>query len=77
VGIDDDVHRSRDDAWNQGVHARCTMLVGLVTHSDAGSQYTSIRYTERLAGIGAQPSIGTVGDSYDNAMAEFERTLQS
>ena len=58
------------DALNQGVHARCTMLVGLVTHSDAGSQYTSIRYTERLAEIGAQPSIGTVGDSYDNAMAE-------
>lgn len=58
------------DALNQGVHARCTMLTGLITHSDAGSQYTSIRYTERLAEIGAQPSIGTVGDSYDNAMAE-------
>jgi putative transposase len=37
------------DALNQGVHARCTMLAGLVTHSVAGSQYTSIRYTERLA----------------------------
>ena len=39
-------------------------------HSDAGSQYTSIAYTERLDDIGAAPSIGTIGDSYDNAMAE-------
>ncbi|MDQ1123458.1 putative transposase [Microbacterium trichothecenolyticum] len=38
-------------------------------HSDAGSQFTSIRYGERLAEIGATPSIGTVGDSYDNALA--------
>jgi putative transposase len=43
---------------------------GLVHHSDAGSQYTSIRYTERLTDAGAKPSIGSVGDSYDNAMAE-------
>ena len=39
-------------------------------HSDAGSQFTSIRYGERLAEIGAIPSIGTVGDSFDNALAE-------
>ena len=39
-------------------------------HSDAGSQFTSIRYGERLVEIGATPSIGTVGDSYDNAPAE-------
>ena len=39
-------------------------------HSDAGSQFRSIRYGERLAEIGATPSIGTVGDSYDNALAE-------
>ena len=39
-------------------------------HSDAGSPYTSIRYTERLAEIGATPSIGSVADSYDNALAE-------
>ena len=39
-------------------------------HSDAGSQFTSIRYGERLAEIGAVPSIGTVGDSFDNALAE-------
>ena len=45
-------------------------LDGVICHSDAGSQYTSIAYTDRLADIEAQPSIGTVGDSYDNAMAE-------
>ena len=43
---------------------------GCVHHSDAGSQYTSIRYTDRLALAGLAASIGTVGDSYDNAMAE-------
>ena len=43
---------------------------GRVHHSDAGSQYTSIRYSTRLVGAGAVASIGTVGDSYDNAMAE-------
>lgn len=45
-------------------------VAGLIHHSDAGSQYTAIRYTERLADAGAIASIGTVGDSYDNAMAE-------
>jgi putative transposase len=43
---------------------------GVVHHSDAGSQYTSIRYAERLADAGALASIGTVGDSFDNALAE-------
>jgi transposase InsO family protein len=43
---------------------------GLIHHSDHGSQYLSIRYTERLADAGIEPSVGTVGDSYDNAMAE-------
>lgn len=43
---------------------------GLIHHSDAGSQYTAIRYAERLADAGAIASIGTVGDSYDNALAE-------
>ena len=43
---------------------------GLIHHSDAGSQYTAIRYADRLAEVGALPSIGSVGDSYDNAMAE-------
>src|SRR5215218_1105353 len=51
--------------WNRGLHHQ-----GLRCHSDAGSQFTSIRYGERLAEIGAIPSIGTVGDSYDNALAE-------
>jgi len=44
-------------------------LVGLVTHSDAGSQFTSVRFTERLDEIGARPSIGTIADSFDNALA--------
>jgi putative transposase len=46
------------------------LVNGLVHHSDAGSQYTSIRYSTRLVDAGAVASIGTVGDSYDNAMAE-------
>lgn len=59
------------DALNMAAWARRGMsLDGLVCHSDAGSQYTAIAYTERLADIGANPSIGTVGDSYDNALAE-------
>jgi putative transposase len=55
--------------------ARGTRLEGLVAHSDAGSQYTSIRYGERLDEIGAVPSIGSVGDSYDNALAESVNSL--
>ena len=43
---------------------------GLIHHSDRGSQYASIRYTERLSEIGASASVGSVADSYDNAMAE-------
>ena len=43
---------------------------GVIQHSDAGAQYTAIRYAERLADAGAIASIGTVGDSYDNALAE-------
>jgi putative transposase len=50
-------------------------LVGLVTHSDAGSQFTSIRFTERLEEIGARPSIGTIADSFDNALAETTNGL--
>ena len=45
-------------------------LDGLVHHSDAGSQYTSIRYTDRLIAAGAKASVGSIGDSYDNALAE-------
>lgn len=54
--------------WSRG--ATAGQLSGLRCHSDAGSQFTSIRYGERLAEIGAVPSIGTVGDSFDNALAE-------
>ena len=43
---------------------------GLIHHSDRGSQYVSIKYTERLAEAGIEPSVGSVGDSYDNALAE-------
>jgi putative transposase len=45
-------------------------LAGLVHHTDAGSQYTSIAFTERLAAAGVSGSVGTVGDAYDNALAE-------
>jgi len=57
------------DALEQAIHAR-GRHDGLVHHSDRGSQYLSIRYTERLAAAGIQGSVGTVGDSYDNALAE-------
>ena len=58
------------DAIEMARWSRGTRLDGLTCHSDAGSQFTSIRYGERLAEIGAVPSIGTVADSYDNALAE-------
>ena len=57
------------DALEQAVHQR-QPGAGLVHHSDRGSQYLSIRYTERLAEAGIEPSVGSVGDSYDNALAE-------
>ena len=57
------------DALEQAVHQR-QPGVGLVHHSDRGSQDLSIRYTERLAEAGIEPSVGSVGDSYDNALAE-------
>ena len=43
---------------------------GLVHHSDRGVQYVSLRYTERLAEAGIEPAVGSVGDNYDNALAE-------
>ncbi len=59
------------DAREQAVHdCRPAKGMGLVHHSDRGSQYLSIRYTERLAEAGIEPSVGSVGDSYDNALAE-------
>jgi transposase InsO family protein len=57
------------DALEQALHARPDRD-GLVHHSDHGVQYLALRYTERLADAGIAPSVGTVGDSYDNALAE-------
>jgi len=57
------------DALEQALHARPD-ISQLVHHSDRGVQYLSIRYTERLAKAGLEPSVGSVGDSYDNALAE-------
>lgn len=59
------------DALEQALCARRPVSQGgLVHHSDRGVQYVSIRYTERLAEAGVEPSVGSVGDSYDNALAE-------
>jgi putative transposase len=59
------------DALEQAIHERKPMQGdGLIHHSDRGSQYLSITYTERLAEAGIEPSVGSVGDSYDNALAE-------
>ena len=59
------------DALEQALHERKPVhQSGLVHHSDRGSQYVSIKYTERLAEAGIEPSVGSVGDSYDNALAE-------
>jgi len=58
------------DALEQAIHDRRPVGGGLVHHSDRGVQYVSIKYTERLAEAGLVPSVGSVGDSYDNALAE-------
>jgi putative transposase len=62
------------DALEQAVWTRrrdgVSDLSGLVHHNDAGSQYTSIAFSERLAEVGIDPSVGSVGDAYDNALAE-------
>jgi transposase InsO family protein len=57
------------DALEQALHTR-PRSDKLVHHSDRGTQYTSIRYTERLAAAGLERSVGSVGDAYDNALAE-------
>jgi transposase InsO family protein len=57
------------DALEQALHARQAGH-GLIHHSDRGSQYLSIRYSERLAEVGIEASVGSIGDSYDNALAE-------
>jgi putative transposase len=61
------------DALEQAIWTRTRTgaeLESVVAHSDRGSQYTSLRYGERLAEAGISPSVGSVGDSYDNALAE-------
>jgi putative transposase len=59
------------DALEQALHERRPARGGgLVHHSDRGVQYLSIKYTERLAEAGIEPSVGSIGDSYDNALAE-------
>ncbi|AHK05160.1 mobile element protein (plasmid) [Agrobacterium tumefaciens LBA4213 (Ach5)] len=58
------------DALEEAHHDRRPAHGGLVHHSDRGVQYVSFRYSERLAEAGIEPSIGSVGDSYDNALAE-------
>ena len=59
------------DALEQALYQRRPVRGGgLVHHSDRGVQYVSIKYTERLAEAGIEPSVGSVGDSYDNALAE-------
>src|SRR5204863_3493657 len=67
-------HHAHRPALEQAIWTRqrggSASLAGLVHHHDAGSQYTSIAFTERLAAAGAVPSVGSVGDAYDNALAE-------
>ena len=58
------------DAPEQALHDRRPAKDKLTCHSDKGSQYVSIRYTERLLEAGIEPSVGSVGDSYDDALAE-------
>jgi transposase InsO family protein len=59
------------DALEQALHERRPAKGGgLVHHSDRGGQYLSLRYSDRLAEAGIQPSVGSAGDSYDNALAE-------
>ncbi len=57
------------DALKQALYDRETDA-GLIHHSDRGSQYLAIRYTDRLAEAGIEPSVGSRGDAYDNALAE-------
>jgi transposase InsO family protein len=59
------------DALEQAIYDRCGPgVLGLVHHSDRGTQYLSMRYTDRLTDAGIEPSVGSRGDSYDNALAE-------
>ena len=72
AGFWGDLSRRRGmDALEQALHdRRLVHKGGLIHHSDRGGQYLSIRYTERLADAGIEPSVGSVGDSYNNDLAE-------
>ncbi|MBU0855248.1 MAG: IS3 family transposase, partial [Gammaproteobacteria bacterium] len=63
------------DALEQALWARKPQRDALIHHSDRGSQYVSIKYSERLLEAGIEPSVGSVGDSYDNALAESINAL--
>jgi len=63
------------DALEMAIYARGQELAGLIHHSDRGVQYLAIRYTERLAEAGVVNSVGSKGDSYDNALAESVNSL--
>ena len=63
------------DALEMARWTRGARLEGLIAHADAGSQSASVRYSERLDDLGAVPSVGSVGDSYDNALAEAVNAL--
>ena len=66
------------DTLEQALYARSPKHEeGLIHHSNRGVQYVSIRYAERLAEANIQPSIGSRGDSYDNALAKNERLVQN
>lgn len=79
-----DCHSRLIVGWQLAMHMRAELVLdalemanglrrpgaGLIAHSDRGSQYTSLTYTDRLEEIGAAPSVGSKGDAYDNAMAE-------
>ena len=59
------------DALDQAIYERCGADLGdLIHHSDRGSQYRAMRYTDRLTDAGIEPSVGSRGDAYDNALAE-------
>ena len=64
------------DALEQALHDRRPVRGGLIHHSDRGSQHVAIRYTERLLEAGIEPSVGSVGDSYDNALAGWTHCVQ-
>ncbi len=63
------------DALEQALYARQPERNELIHHSDRGSQYVSIKYSERLAEAGIEPSVGSKGDSFDNGLAETNNGL--